>query len=110
MNDPTENMAGADQAMPFNEASASSVLHQVEELIRSHPIATALTTLGIGCAVGVAARELLHPPQTTTKERAINLLEDIQARLGDLLEPATDRVSELADDGVSAIKSGLHSI
>jgi hypothetical protein len=37
------------------------------------------------------------------------LLEDIQSRLAEIMEPVTEQVSQLADDGVSAMKSGLHS-
>jgi len=108
MNDPAENTPARVQQGGFGE-SASSLLHQVEDLIRRHPVAAALATLGLGCAIGVAAREMLHPPPTTTKDRALQLLEDIQDRLVEIIEPVGDRVSQLAEDGVSAVKSGLHS-
>ena len=103
MNDPAENTAAQDQ-------QGGSILHQVEDLIRRHPVAAALVTLGLGCAIGVAAREMLHPPHVTTKDRALHLLEDIQDRLAEIIEPVGDRVSQLAEDGVSAVKSGLHSV
>ena len=94
----------------MSTSSTSSILHQVEDFIRSHPVAAALATLGLGCAIGVAAREMLHPPPPTTKDRALQLLEDIQDRLAEIIEPVGDRVSQLAEDGVSAVKSGLHSV
>src|SRR4051812_9345925 len=111
MIDPAENFGAENVRGAFNEAqsSASSLLHQVEDLIRDHPVAAALATLGLGCAIGVAAREMLHPPQATAKDRAVHLLEDIQDRLAEILEPVSDRVSEMAEDGLSAVKSSLHS-
>jgi len=111
MNDPLENSGAENVRGAFNQAqaSATSLLHHVEEMIRDHPVAAALATLGLGCAIGVAAREMLQPPQAPAKDRALGLLEDIQDRLAELVEPISDRVSDLADEGVSAVKSGLHS-
>ena len=77
MNDPAENPFVENDGA-FTEAPAPSILSQVEDVIRRHPLACVLTTLGVGCAIGVAAHEMLTPPPPTNKQRAMNLLEDIQ--------------------------------
>ncbi|OAI56974.1 hypothetical protein AYO49_03100 [Verrucomicrobiaceae bacterium SCGC AG-212-N21] len=100
-NDPTE-------AAPSVADTLHAVVNRVEESIRRHPMAAALATLGLGCAVGLAARELLTPA-TTSKQRALDLLEDIQARLTEFAEPMTERASHLAEDGADAMKRGLHA-
>ncbi|RBP46146.1 hypothetical protein DES53_102532 [Roseimicrobium gellanilyticum] len=87
-----------------------STLKQVENMIREHPVATILTIVGVGCAVGIVLKELLTPPPPP-KSKALRLLEDIQARLAHLTErPAYRKASHLAEDGVDAVKRGLHSL
>jgi hypothetical protein len=107
MNNPTERRIVEEAKDALNEVPA--LLHHLEDLIRRYPIASALASLGVGCAIGVACHEMFTPAPPTTKRRALNLLEDIQDRLSELMEPVTEKVSEMADDGVSAVKSGLHS-
>ncbi len=107
MNDPSV-IPPTDEELPAIKSTARASLGQLESLIRRHPVAAALTTLGFGCAVGIVARDLLTP-QSTPKDRALHLLEDIQSRLAEFAEPAYDRASHLADDGVDAIKRGLQS-
>lgn len=98
-----------DEEVPVTQAASPAPLSQIESLIRRHLVAAALTTLGFSCAVGIVARGLLAPP-STPKDRALQLLEDIQSRLSELAEPAYDRAGHLADDGVTAVKRGLHSV
>lgn len=92
---------------PAETTTGSSFLLQTGDLIRRHPIAAALATLGLGCVIGVVARELLTPPP---RQRAMQLLEDIQARLAEYAEPAGRRIGHLAEDGAGAVKRGLHSV
>jgi hypothetical protein len=113
VNDPADGppMIPAAEAAAGALTEARSLVQQVEDLIRRHPLASGLTAMGLGCAVGMAIHELLTPaPPPTAKQRALNLLEDIQCRLAELMEPVGDHVSQLAEDGVSAVKSGLHSM
>ncbi|WP_395748912.1 hypothetical protein [Prosthecobacter sp.] len=105
MNDPS-SIPPTDEETPAPKAA--NFLSQMETLIRRHPVTAALTTLGFGCAVGIVARELLTPPPP--RHRALQILEDIQSRLSDIAEPAYDRASDLADDGISAVKRGLNAV
>jgi hypothetical protein len=107
MNNPSDRRLVEEAKDALNEVPA--ILHQLEDLIRRYPIASALTSLGVGCAIGLACHEMFTPAPPTTKRRALNLLEDIQSRLADIMEPVTEHVNQLADDGLSAMKSGLHS-
>ena len=113
MNDPEiAAIPPTDEEVPVTERTrqaASNITEQVEGLIRRYPVIAALATVGFGCAVGVAARALLTPPPTP-KNRALQLLEDIQVRLADFAEPAYERATDLADEGRSAVKHGLHSL
>lgn len=103
MNDPAD-FPPTDEETPEPSAPPPTFLGQVERVIRHHPMAAALATIGFGCAVGIAARELLTPPPP--KKRVVRLLEDIQERLASFAEPAYDRASDLVDDGAKAIKRG----
>lgn len=96
-------------AMATQTNTFTDLTDQVENLIRRHPIAAALATVGFGCAVGVAARSLLTP-EPTPRHRVRELLEDIQERLTEFAEPAYERAHELADEGRDAVKHGLHSM
>lgn len=98
-----------DEEVPVTQAAPTTPCSQFESLIRRHPFAAALATLGFGCAVSLVARELLTPPPSP-KQRALQLLEDIQSRLAEIAEPAYDRAIDLADEGVSTVKSGLDSV
>lgn len=93
----------------YDEPPKSSALTQVENVVREHPLAAALTIVGVGCAVGIVLKELLTPPPPP-KNKALRLLEDIQARLSHLTGPAYEKASHLAEDGVDAMKRGLHSL
>lgn len=90
-------------------AACSTTTHEVESLVRQHPVWAVVATVGVGYAVGMLVRELLTPPPTP-KNRALRVLEDIQSRLSDLVTPAYERASHYADDGMSAVKSGVNSL
>ena len=97
-----------DEEAPVRRASPPDLLSQIENFFRHNPVVASLATVGFGCAVCIVARELLTPPPSP-KQRALQLLEDIQSRLTEFSEPAYDRASHLADDGIGAVKRGLHS-
>ena len=82
---------------------------QVGRLVREHPVAVLLGAVGIGCAMGLLARELLSPPPPP-RHRALQILEDIQSRLAELTEPARDDVTGLAEDGADAVRRGMHTL
>jgi hypothetical protein len=111
MNDPEiAAIPPTDEEIPVTEHPRPATLtDQVEGLIRRYPVMAALATVGFGCAVGVAARALLTPAPTP-KNRALQLLEDIQNRLTEFAEPAYERATDLADEGRHAVKQGLHSL
>lgn len=90
-------------------AACNSCLHEAEDLIRRHPLAAVLTIVGIGCALGMAAREIMTPEQTA-KKRALQILEDIQDRLNELTEPLREQASTLAEEGITAAKRGANSL
>lgn len=111
MNDPTDSPFvpnGPADATNSVSASLHAMIGQMEDLIRRHPMAAVLASLGVGCTVGLAARELLSPPPTP-KQRALNLLEDIQERLAAFAEPVAEQASHLAEETADAMQRGLHS-
>jgi hypothetical protein len=108
MNDPS-TLPPSDEETPVSKALHLPAMSHIESLIRRHPVMAALTTVGLGCAVGIVARELLTP-QPAPRRRALQLLEDIQHRLAEITEPAYDRATHLADDGVSTVKRGMNAV
>ncbi|MBE2283398.1 MAG: hypothetical protein IAE77_08045 [Prosthecobacter sp.] len=108
MNDPAD-IPPTDEETPEQPPTPPTFLGQLERVIRHHPMAATLATVGFGCAVGIAARELLAPTPTP-KSRVMHLLEDIQSRLADFAEPAYDRASDLMDDGAKAMKRGAKRV
>jgi ElaB/YqjD/DUF883 family membrane-anchored ribosome-binding protein len=109
MNEDPADFPPTDEETPIEPVPAPTILSQVEDFIRRHPMASALATVGFGCAVGVAARELLTPPPAP-RNRVVQLLEDIQGRLSEFAEPAYDRASHLADEGAHAVKRGAQRL
>ncbi len=59
-----------DEEVPVPQAASPAPLSQIECLIRRHPVAAALTTLGFSCAFGIVAQALLSPP-SAPKDRAL---------------------------------------
>jgi ElaB/YqjD/DUF883 family membrane-anchored ribosome-binding protein len=93
-----------------HDVPPASALKQVENFIREHPMASIFTVIGVGCAVGIVLKELLTPPPPPPKNKALRLLEDIQARLAHLTEPAYHKASHLAEDSMETLKRSLHSL
>lgn len=105
----SESTSAPPPTMASQTHTFSDLTDQVETLIRRHPIAATLATVGFGCAVGVAARALLAP-EPSPRNRVKELLEDIHERLSEFTEPAYERAHELADEGRDAVKHGLNSM
>ncbi len=108
MNGTSEKAPTVESAFAQGQHPLPVIVDQVEEIIRKHPFVSVFASIGLGCAMGLAVRELFTPPPP--KNRALALLEDIQSRLADYAEPVRDRVSSYADDGVEAVKKGIHSV
>jgi ElaB/YqjD/DUF883 family membrane-anchored ribosome-binding protein len=105
MNDPSV-FPPTDEETPVTQGTPRAPISQIECLIRRHPLAAGLATVGIGCAIGLVARELLMPPPSP-RNRILHLLEEIQDRLHEYADPVYDQASHLADDGVKAAKRGM---
>lgn len=72
--------------------AAPTALESLENQVREHPVSTLLLVAGAGVAAVLLARALVP---STPQSRAMEVLEDIQERL-----------AELADDGMLAMRSG----
>jgi len=107
MNDIAQNQFPEDQIQDAG-ACSRSMLTQLEGMIRRHPVAATLASVGFGCAVGMVARALSTSPPPP-QNRALRMLNHLQSRFGDLAHPAYDRASHLAQDGVHAMRSGIRS-
>lgn len=107
--DPLESPPALADIPSPHDVPLPTALSQVESIIREHPVASVLTLIGVGCAVGLVLKELLTPPPPP-KNKALRLLEDIRAKLAHLMEPAYSKASHLAEDSVDAMKRGLHSL
>ncbi len=81
---------------------------KIEDYVREHPVSTLLFAAGLGLAVVLVTRALTPPPPP--KNRALQLLEDIQQRMASLARTGYDRVSSLAEDGANAVSQGVDSL
>lgn len=99
MNDPSA-IPPTDEETPETQGAPPAPISQIENLIRRHPLAAGLASLGFGCAIGIIAREWLTPPPPP-KHRVLQLLEDIQHRLTKFAEPVYDRAG--------TVKHGCHA-
>jgi hypothetical protein len=104
-NDPQSTPPASIEAL---QTTCQTWVGEAESFVRRHPVASVLTTLGVGCALGIMARELMAPPPTA-RQRAYDLLEDIQARVSGFTQPMAGKVTHLAEDGASAIRRGFDS-
>jgi hypothetical protein len=109
MNDFLQTAPSAPTIPSPHDVPPPSTRNQAEGFIRRHPVASVLAIVGIGCAVGIVLKELLTPPPPP-KNKALRLLEDIQARLKHVTQPAYAKASHFTEDGLDAVKRGLHSL
>lgn len=86
MNDSTET--------PFPPNAPAPVI-KFEEYVRQHPGGTLLVAAGLGLAAVLVARVLTPAPP---RNRAVQLLEDIQHRLAGLAEDGAHAVSKGVDN------------
>lgn len=99
----------APQATQQTTEYTKEVASEVENFVRQNPAIAIATAVGIGCAVGIIAKLLLSPPPPP-KNRAQRILEDIQHQLSDLVGPAYDRATHLAEDSAAALKKGVNNV
>ena len=92
---------------PVEPDAQCTTLHQMEHCVRQNPGSTMLIAVGLGFVAVLAARALNPPPP---RNRAVQLLEDIQHRLAGLARPAYDRISGLAEDGAEAFGKGVDGL
>lgn len=96
------------------QESAEKVCKQttsnVENFVREQPGTAILAAIGIGCVVGLVTRALLSSPPPPPRHRAMRILEDIQSRLSDLVEPTYERASDLASEGSDAVRRGMDQL
>jgi len=83
---------------------------QLEKFVRDNPATALLAAVGIGCAVGILSRTMLHSPPPPPRTRAQQILEDIHSRLSELVEPTYKQASHLAEDGATAVRKGIDTI
>lgn len=96
--------APPDPSIP--SAVANPVL-QIEDYVRQHPGTALLVAAGLGLAGILVMRALTPAPP---RNRAVQLLEDIQHRLASLAQHGIDRASSLAADGANAASKGIDSL
>jgi hypothetical protein len=99
MNNPTlpDIAADAQAAIAPVMAACAKPAAQAEKYMRQHPGGTLLVAAGLGIAAVLLARALTPPPPP--RNRAMRLLEDIQARL-----------ASLSENGVSAVGRGMDNL
>jgi hypothetical protein len=85
---------------------ASHLAHEVKETVVRHPMASALTTIGLGLAIGYAFYEMLKP-RPTPAQRALNLLGDIRESLFDLGSASADYAKDATRSGSKAVRRGM---
>src|SRR5689334_11096945 len=85
---------------------ASHLAHEVKDTVVRHPMASALTTIGLGLAIGYAFYEMLKP-RPTPAQRAMSLLGDIRESLADLGCASADYARDATRSGSKAMKRGM---
>jgi len=86
-------------------ASYESPTSSIDECVRENPMVAVLGALGVGLLLGVLVRSLAVPSQP--ENRALGLLEEIQDRLSDLADSGMSRVSSAAEGGADAVRKGV---
>lgn len=90
------------------QAEAGETCNKVDQCVRHHPGTALAFAIGAGVLVGVLAHALRPRHEPTTKERLVRLLEDFEARLRDVTEPAISRATTYATDTAGEISDGFH--
>jgi ElaB/YqjD/DUF883 family membrane-anchored ribosome-binding protein len=80
---------------------------EMDDRVRRNPGTALLIAAGAGLAIGLIVRALR--PEPTPRNRAMQLLKDLEARLRDVTEPALRKAGEMASDGASVVQDGLHN-
>lgn len=98
MNTPADPSVLPDPATP---------VFKFEDYVRQHPGSALLVAVGLGLAAVLVTRALTPAPP---RNRAVQMLEDIQQRLAELAHHGLDRVSGIAEDGARAVGKGVDSL
>jgi hypothetical protein len=88
---------------------ASHLAHEVKDTVVRHPMASALTTIGLGLVIGYAFYEMLKP-RPTPAQRALNLLGDIRESIADLGSASADYARDATRSGSKAMKRGMGAV
>jgi hypothetical protein len=88
---------------------ASHLAHEVKETVVRHPMASALTTIGLGLVIGYAFYEMLKP-RPTPAQRALNLLGEIRESIADLGSASADYARDATRSGSKAMKRGMGAV
>ena len=88
-------------------STATNSAARLDDIVRRHPGGALLVAAGLGLVAVMAARAFNPPPP---RNRAMQLLEDIQQRLSELAHHGYDQVASIAEDGVDAAGKGLGSL
>jgi ElaB/YqjD/DUF883 family membrane-anchored ribosome-binding protein len=80
---------------------------ETDDYVRRNPGTALLIAVGTGLALGLLVRALR--PEPTPRNRAVQLLKDIESKLRDITEPALQKATEFASDGATAVQEGLQA-
>lgn len=88
---------------------ASHLAHEVKDTMVRHPMASAITTIGLGLVIGYAFYEMLKP-RPTPAQRALNLLGDIRESLSEFGSASADYAKDATRSGSKAMKRGMGAV
>jgi hypothetical protein len=88
---------------------ASHLAHEVKDTMVRHPMASAVTTIGLGLVIGYAFYEMLKP-RPTPAQRALSLLGDIRESLGEFGSASADYAKDATRSGTKAMRRGMGAV
>jgi hypothetical protein len=88
---------------------ASHLAHEMKDTVTRHPVASALTTVGLGLLIGYAFYEMLKP-RPTPAQRALSMLADIRESLSEFGSASADYAKDATISGSKAMKRGMGAV
>jgi ElaB/YqjD/DUF883 family membrane-anchored ribosome-binding protein len=88
---------------------AAHMANEVKGCVQRHPLASALTTIGLGVAIGFAVHQLLKP-RATPRQRAMSLLSDIRESMAELASTSAEYAKDATRHGSKAMKRGMDAM
>jgi ElaB/YqjD/DUF883 family membrane-anchored ribosome-binding protein len=85
---------------------AQPPIKEIEECVRRNPTTSVLVALAVGVVIGIAVRALR--PEPAPQHRLAQLVDDIEARLRSVAEPALKRAGAFASGNAQAIADRMH--